>query len=191
MKTVQENTNQYFIDGTCYICNEVLTTLHDATTHIKKHFDDDGNEKRWRRCDYTGCTKTYKAASSFMEHLGIHYDCLKMYRCQVCEYRTSVKGNMKKHVKRKHKATSTTQTSATNRNPIASIPKFDIHSNESQFAKAGVRKQYFHLLKFPCFTVLSDSANNTSNINTSSTSDPIGNNTRSEIVNNQCNSNYN
>ena len=101
MKTNQATTEPFFISCTCYICSETFDSAHDATKHVKKHFDDKTNRKQWRQCDFAGCTQKSRSGPMFMEHLSTHYSGLKLFHCRMCEYQSGVKRSALQHAKKK------------------------------------------------------------------------------------------
>jgi hypothetical protein len=77
-------------------CGKTFITRKEQQNHIARH----SSEPRFF-CEYPGCSCKYTTKSSLDLHVTrIHGD--KKYKCDLCDERYSVRGDLNQHMKRKH-----------------------------------------------------------------------------------------
>ena len=182
-------TQDYLVEGSCYMCKESFETTHEAIIHLKQHFDSDKNEKQWLLCDFHECEQECKSQSTFLKHLSGHYVGLELFHCKMCKFKTGKKEGMKHHLKQCLKNKDKPKGMNNNaKRKVLNIPKCD--TSISQNYSIGVASNYRHLLKFPNIEKSwnnSNINNNKTNNNHNTSLDSVGNDSM-EMKDNSCDS---
>ncbi|XP_034366024.1 ras-responsive element-binding protein 1 isoform X2 [Arvicanthis niloticus] len=102
-ETKEEKKSSY----NCPLCDNICTTQHQLTMHIRQHNTDTGGADH--ACSI--CGKSLSSASSLDRHMLVHSG-ERPYKCTVCGQSFTTNGNMHRHMKIHEKDTNSTTAAA-------------------------------------------------------------------------------
>eukprot|EP01006_Ploeotia_vitrea_P056125 TRINITY_DN68070_c1_g1_i10.p1 TRINITY_DN68070_c1_g1~~TRINITY_DN68070_c1_g1_i10.p1 ORF type:complete len:350 (-),score=119.35 TRINITY_DN68070_c1_g1_i10:87-1004(-) len=83
----------------CQLCDYRATTSGDLRRHVEAVHHD--GQERLFVCDRSGCSASFKTAQHLSQHLRkVHGP--KQFGCQLCDYRATRSGDLRKHVEAVH-----------------------------------------------------------------------------------------
>ncbi|CAC5361211.1 unnamed protein product [Mytilus coruscus] len=78
----------------CSECCKGFRTKWQLKSHIKRCHSDE-EKRKCELCDYIG--------TNYRDHYASRHSDVKPFACEICEYKCKLKGNLKSHMKHKHK----------------------------------------------------------------------------------------